>query len=129
MSQKPEIITLSEALSRIGLGDLLPDGDRHMVGWNGYPRPFACGTTEVRGEGPFAAGVSESDNDSKGCARLYQERVRVSREVCNGNVLFSWSLYSHGIDGTFFRLNSGVAISVRETDDGHDLRLKLVFMG
>lgn len=120
-----EYVTVSQALARVGLGDLAPDyGADWIVGWTGYPQPFACGHTAIYGFGPLD---SEEKNDSRGAGRRYQQLARVSQHVCGGHVLFSWARYSG--DKSPFQLRGGLAVVVTETDDSHAMCLKVVFSG
>jgi len=67
-----EIITAAEALTRVGLGDLVTDScHRSRVEWAGYPRPFSCGHTGIYGSGPAKEGLTP---DRKGSHREYQEK-------------------------------------------------------
>lgn len=123
-----EIITLKEALIRIGLEDLLSEEDssewgraNYKVGWTGYPKPFSCGHTAVYGFGPLD---KPNTDERHGDGRRYQSRVRISQSLCSGHVLFSWALYS--TTGSY-QLNSSVVISIDETPDSKDTCLRLGF--
>jgi hypothetical protein len=137
-----EIITVAEALTRIGLASLIDEANPYrfqqtFVGWDGYPTPFACGHTGVYGFGPI---YDESKtNDHKGSARAYQERVRVSQHLCSGDVLFDFPVYrktdspTAWLDvvtvtaGRFCRVNSSMVISIDTIPDYKSTCLKLGF--
>ena len=129
-----EIITVAECLKRIGLEDLMVEGDggytNSFVEWNGYPKPFACGHTGVYGFGPLKkdCGYPEVvENDHRGSGRLYQERVRVNQHSCSGDVLFSFPSYAKDFRGDFYRINSSMVISIDTIPDYKSTCLKLCF--
>lgn len=91
-----EIITLREALDRLGL-DIVSTADDALIEWKGYPKPFACGHTRLAKEG-------------------YASTIRVSQHRCSGTVLFAWRCVSSA--KPHFALNCGafVSIDTREGD-------------
>lgn len=135
MSKTEEIITVAEALTRVGLADLIDD-ERHAysfreryVAWTGYPKPFACGHTARYGFGPLRSDMGEPEvpNDNKGSGRAYQELVRVNQHHCSGDVLFSWASYAKSSNGGFYQLNSSVVVSIDEIPDYKSMCLKVGF--
>lgn len=105
-----EIITLQEALARIGLEDLSAPWSSVWVEWTGYPRPFACGDTEEYGYGPERG---DAEPDCRGLHRAYRGLHRVSRSTAGGPILYSWQRWSEPQDGKSpFRLRGGAVVSV-----------------
>lgn len=116
---KGEIITVKEALERLGLdiGD-----DRYwgcLVEWTGYPKPFACGHTAIYGFGPLD---NPKDNGRNGKGRRYQENVRVNQYLCGGAVLYSWPRVDYNQS---FLLNSDVVVCIDTIPDSHDTCLRI----
>lgn len=141
-----EIITVAEALTRIGRASLIDPANPYRfqeqyVGWDGYPTPFACGHTGVYGFGPLKKDVGfpdATDNDHKGSGRLYQGRVRVNQYLCSGEVLFSFPVYTKTTGrvtwdtvvtpaGNFYQLNSSMVVSIDTIPDAKSTCLKLGF--
>lgn len=147
--KKPaEVITVAEALTRIGLASLIDPANPYRfqeqyVGWDGYPTPFACGHTDTYGFGPLKKDCGypdATDNDHKGSGRLYQERVRVNQFMCSGEVLFSFAVYRKADagarvhwdtvvtpHGNFYQLNSSMVVSIDTIPDSKSTCLKLGF--
>lgn len=126
-SYDAEVITGAEALERIGLGDIATDADRRgLVVWAGYPRPFACGNTRVRGYGPLDR---EAENDRDGKGRRYQQLHRTNQRHCSGEVLFSFA----GVGGkpeNHFLINTSLVVSLdRLPDDSHSLAMRTGWTG
>lgn len=128
-TQNPEIITFHEALTRLNLGELAEGSHGEMfadilVGWTGYPVPFACGHTGVYGFGPLD---DAANNNHRGAGRRYQKVVRVSQHVCGGNVLFNWARYSD--KDKPFQLRGGCFVAVTKTDDNDQTCLSIGVSG
>lgn len=126
MKKNAEIITVREALTRLHLEGLIPDGGRAdwLVEWSGYPKPFACGHDRVRGFGPLH---EDKPNDQYGSARWYQEKCRVNQFLCSGAVLFSFPCVS---DSKQYYLDSTFCIVIDHPPDVQiDTVLKAVFSG
>jgi hypothetical protein len=119
-----EVITVAEALKRVGLEDLIGEHEsRGFVEWKGAPRPFACGHTAVYGYGPLegyntpAEEVSRAQNDRKGSKRIYKALHRVSQATAGGPILFSWGMCAKSSDTSFYRINSSFAVMVVDLED------------
>lgn len=124
MDVKGEVISIREALKRVGLESLATEShDREFIEWDGYPIPFAVGHTAVKGFGPLD---NEANNDVNGKGRRYQQIVRISQHHCDGRVLFCWGgiLFS-GAKRTAYRASWGLNIVIDETPDGKDTCLKV----
>jgi hypothetical protein len=76
-----EIITVREALTRIGLEELIPGeyAAADLVLWRGYPKPFACGHVV---------------NEQRSCDGVaFTTPARVNQSYAGGAVLFSFPLH------------------------------------
>ncbi len=117
-----EVITVAEALKRVGLEDLIGNNDG-FVEWKGTPTPFACGHTAVYGFGPLEGyntpkeEESRTKNDRKGSQRIYQGLHRVSQAVASGPILFSWGRCAKSSTGGFYRINSGLVVCIVKLED------------
>jgi hypothetical protein len=119
-----EVITIKEALTRIHLEGLIPNGNgaETLVAWTGYPKPFSCGHDGVRGFGPLQEG---KENNSKGSGRAYQEKCRVNQHFCSGPVLFYWTCVASSRN---YYLNMGACVVIDTPPDCKvDTVLKLCF--
>ena len=124
--EKAEIITLREALSRVGLEGLV-EGDKYkaeyLVGWTGTPKMFSCGHDSVRGFGPTRGDHGETTRTDE---RIYQERVRVCQALCSGQVLFGWGLYANFNEhGGSYRTAHHAYVVIDTPPDDHHPVLKL----
>lgn len=115
-----EVITVAEALRRVGLEELIEGShERQHLGWTGYPKPFACGHVKEMGFGPLVSGdgryLSEAEaKEHPGARRLYTHRVRVNQHYCSGQVLFYWGRFLPYSNprraGEFFAAQGGFAV-------------------
>ncbi len=94
MAVEAEIIMAREALARVGLGHLAPEGPHswgeYRVHWTGYPPPL-FGHHATYGYGPLDD-PDKPDPDRRGVGRRYQAVHQVSQHTCSGPVLFAWNL-------------------------------------
>jgi len=105
----PEVITAREALTRIKLGQLAPEGwawANVLVDWTGYPEPL-WGHAAVYGYGPMER-PDQPDPERRGVGRLYQSVHQVSQHSCSGPVLFSFSRY---------QARGSIVVSIVELED------------
>ena len=129
---KGEIITIREALTRVGLAGLADESsDRGHVEWVGYPSPFGGGDIRVRGYGPLRGDTDEEreasklSNDRDGSARLYQQPHKISQHFCGGDVLFCWGNVGGIARGTPFHLNSATVVSIDKLPDSNTSALRV----
>jgi hypothetical protein len=96
-----EIVTLREALTRVGLAGLVANDYQaeYLVFWTGVPQMFGCGHDSVKGFGPTHKEMDLGDTDE----RIYQKRARVCQSYCSGQVLFGWQRHAkfHKGEGTY----------------------------
>lgn len=117
-----EIVTLKEALARVGLEGLAGEFEADMlVEWTGTPHMFSCGHDAIAGFGP----TCEDMGLDGGKKRIYQEKVRVCQALCSGLILFGWQRYSKSSAGATYAINSQAYVVIDTPPDEPHPVLKL----
>jgi hypothetical protein len=123
-----EIITLKEALSRVGLDHLVSSDCQaeYLVAWTGIPKMFPCGNNTIKGFGPTHKDMGNGPSEE----RIYQKRARVCQSYCSGQVLFGWNRYAKYHEGVgFYQLASSAYVVIDTPPGEHDPVIVLSISG